>query len=73
MKCPYCQREMRAGFLQNSVQPVQWIPAGRKPSMWRGQPAKGGVRMGSGNCIWSGYTAEAHYCPCCGVVIAKTK
>ena len=73
MKCPYCRQEMRLGYLQNSTQPVQWIPKGGKPSMWKGQPAQCGVPFGGGNCIWKGYTAEAHYCATCGVVIAKTK
>ena len=73
MKCPYCQQKMRPGYLQNSTQPVQWIPEGSKPSMWKGQPAKYGVPFGGGNCIWKGYTAEAHYCAACGVVIAKVK
>ena len=72
MKCPYCQQEMRAGFLQNSVQPVQWIPKGSKPSFWKGQPAKDGVQLGGGE-YFKGYTAEAHYCAACGVMIAKTK
>ena len=73
MKCPYCQQEMRSGFLHNGTQPVQWIPEGGKPSNWKWRAAKGGIQLSKGNGFWNGYTAEAHYCPSCGIVITKTK
>ena len=72
MNCPYCQQEMRSGYLQNSVQPVQWIPAGGKPSIWMGEPAKDGVQLGDGT-YFKGYTAKAHYCAKCGIVIVPVK
>ena len=32
MKCPYCEKEMQAGYIHNGNHSVQWIPNGKKPS-----------------------------------------
>ena len=43
MKCPRCEREMRKGYFRNADQPVQWIPEGSKPSIWKTGVAEGAV------------------------------
>ena len=68
MKCPRCQREMRNGYLRNSDQPIQWIPEGRKPSIWKMGVADGAVVLGTDS-FWQGYRADASYCPSCKIVI----
>ena len=73
MKCPYCDRLMRSGYLQNHGQPVQWIPEGSKPSVWRGGIAKTGVPLSDESGWFKGYTAEAHFCDFCKIVIAPVK
>lgn len=68
MKCPYCQREMKSGFVPNYDIPVQWIPQGRKGPSIRGQVGKDGIRVGDGG-YWRGYKAEAYYCGVCRIII----
>lgn len=75
MKCPYCQKEMRPGYIPNGRQPVQWIPDGERPSAFSFSVAEQGVPLVNqfkpirGN----GYKAEAHYCPRCKVIVAPAK
>ena len=57
MKCPYCGAEMNKGYFHNDGQPVQWIPEGQKPSVWRGQLAKASVPLGQGSWL-KGYRAD---------------
>lgn len=74
MKCPYCGTEMQKGYLHDHSQPVQWIPEGKKPSAWKGVPAKEGITLGEGSLWdWDGYRADAFYCPTCKIVIASVK
>lgn len=75
MKCPYCQNEMRLGYLHNGGQPVQWIPDGAKPSVRSFSVAEQGIPLINQFKPLSanGYQARAHYCPTCGVVLAPTK
>lgn len=75
MKCPYCQKEMQFGYLQNGSQPVQWLPDGEKPSMFSFSKAENGVELVNkfAPLKANGYKAEANYCPACKVVIAQTK
>lgn len=72
MKCPYCNNEMKAGYLHDASQPVQWIPDGKKPSVWKSGLADGAVQLGDGS-LWKNYRAAAFYCPKCKIVIAKAK
>lgn len=43
MKCPYCQKEMRLGYIYNGKQPVHWIPNGGRPSVFAFSIAEQGV------------------------------
>jgi len=72
MKCPACQREMRKGYFIDREAPIQWIPEGSKPSIWKTGIAEGAVTLGSGS-YWKNYRATAYYCPTCKVVIAPVK
>lgn len=72
MKCPKCEQEMRKGYLQNANQPVQWIPEGSKPSIWKTGIVDGAVVLGSDS-FGKGYQADAHYCPTCKMVIIPVK
>lgn len=73
MQCPCCDRAMRSGYLQNHGQPVQWIPDGAKPSIWRGGIAREGVPLSAESSWFKGCTVEAHYCGFCKLVIAPVK
>ena len=73
MKCPYCSQEMAHGFLCNASQPIQWIPDGKRPSMWKFSSVDHGVTLGGEYNFLKGYTAEAYYCGDCRMVIAKTE
>ena len=70
MKCPYCEGEMKLGYLSGGEQPVQWIPQGKKISIWRAGVADDAVVFGDGG-FFKGYTADAYYCQGCRLVIMK--
>ena len=72
MKCPYCERQMRKGYLIDREAPVQWIPEGQKPPLFKGSLAEGAVQLGGGS-YWKNYQAESYYCPSCNMVIAPVK
>ena len=72
MKCPYCSLEMRKGYLIDREAPIQWIPEGEKPPLFKGSLANGAVQLGSGS-YWKNYRAEAHICPSCKNVIIPAK
>ena len=72
MKCPYCNRDMSTGYLYSESQPNQWIPDGKKPSIWRRTVADNGVELINKSGI-TGYKAAPHYCNNCKIVIAPTK
>lgn len=72
MKCPYCGKEMSVGYIHNGSQPVQWMPDGKKTSLFRFSTADGGKKL-SNKLSLGGYNAEAFYCDACHVVIAKTE
>ena len=74
MRCPYCQEEMRPGYIPNGEQPVQWIPNGERPSHISFSVAETGVALINQfkPLQANGYRAEAHYCPKCGIAIAPT-
>lgn len=75
MKCPYCQEEMKWGYIPNWMQPVQWIPDGERPSLLSFSIAQRGIALINQFKPLKayGYRAEAHYCPKCKIVIAPTK
>lgn len=72
MKCPHCEREMKKGYFRHVDQPVQWIPEGSKPSIWKTGVAEGAVVIGKES-FWKGYRADAFYCPACKIVIVPVK
>ncbi len=69
MKCPYCERTMKRGYMIDRSQPIQWIPEDSKPSIWKTGVAEGAVVLGDGG-FWQTYKATAYYCPSCKMVIA---
>jgi len=75
MKCPYCEKEMRLGYIPNGEQPVQWIPEGQKPAFTKFSVAKYGIELKNQFAPFkaNGYKAEAHYCSACGIVISEIK
>lgn len=73
MKCPYCSHEMRLGYLNNATQPIDWIPEGEKPSIWKAKHAPKGVPIKGSGSYWKGFQAVAYYCVGCRVVIAQTE
>ena len=72
MKCPYCTKEMKSGFIPNGQQPVQWIPDGGKPSFFSFATSEKGVVLKSKFSILkaNGYMAKAYYCEDCDMVVA---
>ena len=72
MKCPKCEREMRKGYLNHGEAPVQWIPEGSKPSLFKTGVAQGAVVLGGGS-YWKNYRADAWYCPVCKMVVIPTE
>ena len=72
MKCPYCSREMEVGYIHNGNQPVQWIPDGKKPSIFRFSATDDGIKLNN-KFSMSGYRSEAYYCCTCRFVISKTE
>lgn len=75
MKCPCCQRDMSIGYLYNNDKPVQWIPDGNNPSIWRFATDASGITLKNSHSAFrrASYRAEAHYCPACRIVIAPTE
>ena len=72
MKCPACQREMRKGYFIDREAPIQWIPEGSKPSIWKTDVADGAVVLGGGS-YWKNYRADAFYCHTCRFVVTPIK
>ena len=72
MKCPYCEREMKKGYLLDREAPIQWIPEGGKPSLFKGTLADGAIQLGGGS-YWKNYRADADYCTNCKCVILSAK
>lgn len=75
MKCPYCQKKMQLGYVPNWSQPVQWLPDGKRPSIFAFSAAADGVLLINQFKPLKayGYKAKAYYCPNCKVVIARTQ
>ena len=72
MECPYCKNEMMNGYFHNGNQPIQWMPKGSKPSLFRFSSSENGVEL-QNSLSFDGYKSEAYYCPGCTITIAKTK
>ena len=68
MKCPRCQREMERGYFRNPDQPVQWIPEGSKPPIFKTGVAEGAIVLGD-NSFWKGSRATAYRCPTCRFIV----
>lgn len=75
VKCTYCQNEMQSGYIPNWSQPVQWLPDGKRPTIFSFSAAKDGVPLINEfrPLKAMGYRAEACYCPKCKIVIAPVK
>ena len=71
MKCPYCSKEMECGNIYNGNQPVQWLPKGKKPSMFAFSATEDGVKLNNKFSMRGNY-AEAYYCKSCHIVISMT-
>ena len=72
MNCPYCSKEMACGYFHNAERPVQWIPDGKKSTVFNFSIAEGAVAFGEKYSLIKGYVAQAYYCDQCNIVIAKT-
>ena len=72
VKCPSCAREMRKGYFIDGESPIQWIPEGSKPALFKTGVADGAVVLGDGS-YWKSYRATAYYCPICKMVIVPAK
>lgn len=72
MNCPYCQAEMKLGYLHNGRQPIEWVPKDHKATGWADQLSGHGIPFQNNKSFWSGYRAPAFYCPTCRIVIART-
>ena len=72
MNCPACKMAMQKGYFIDRQKPVQLIPEGKKDPLFIGMRAEGAVVFGRGN-LWSGYRAEAWYCPRCRIAIVPEK
>ena len=75
MNCPYCQNEMPFGYIPSWSQPVQWLPDGKRPSMFAFTLAKSGIPLiNQYNLLKAhGYKAKAYYCQKCKIVLAHTQ
>ena len=75
MECPYCKKRMSLGYIPNVKQPVQWIPEGKKASVFSFCIAEYGIPLVNTFSILkaNGYRAKAYFCVDCGVVIAPTE
>ncbi len=71
MRCPFCQDEMKSGYMHNGRQPLEWVPADKKPTAFADRYSPDGVPLINDRRFWSGYRAEAFYCPACHIVIAR--
>ncbi len=69
MNCPRCEKVMKSGYFIDREAPIQWIPDGSKPSLWKTGVADGAVVLGGGS-YWKNYRAAAFYCPYCKMVVA---
>ena len=70
MKCPYCGEEMQSGFVPTDMIPAQWIPDGKKQSLFKLNYAKDSIKIVYENTAF-GIHAKADYCKTCGIVLLK--
>ncbi len=75
MNCPYCQKKMQLGYIPNWSQPLQWLPDGKRPSIFSFTAAKDAVPLRNQfrPLKAHGYKAKAYYCIKCKIVIAPTQ
>ena len=73
MNCPYCQNEMQLGYIPGWTLPGQWLPDGKRPSIFAFSVAEAGIPLMNEYKFTHGYKAEAYYCSKCKVVIAHTQ
>ncbi len=66
MKCPYCNNEMRSGFVQGAR--GVFFSEEERFIFYISRKSKNDIVIASG---WQGCSAVAHYCDNCGVLISK--
>lgn len=64
---------MKAGYIPGTDQPVQWIPDGKKKSVFKFSVAYDGIALSDKGIHITGYTADAFFCQKCGIVIVPVK
>ncbi len=72
MKCPYCGKEMKEGYIPAFNRAVQWIPKGEHVPLTFFQKAKGSIRL-SKNPKLALEKALSYYCEKCKTVITPVK
>ncbi|MBO5969047.1 MAG: hypothetical protein J6S14_11185 [Clostridia bacterium] len=68
MKCPYCNKEMKKGYVQ-SARPIIWGLYKKKLLFSATQSTDFTVSNG----YWNGCFAEAYHCPKCKKIIISTE
>lgn len=51
---------MSIGYIHNGNQPIQWLPSGKKSSVFRFSSTEDGVKLNSKLSL-NGYCADAYY------------
>lgn len=70
--CPFCNEEMKKGFIPTDTIIPQWIPEGKKLNSIRFFKSKDGVELGGEKSSF-GHKSTAYLCEKCGSVILKTR
>ena len=65
MNCPYCNNEMRKGYIPSTSGLARWYAEGEKPSL---SIKNSGVRF-SNNSALEKQTIESYYCEFCKKII----
>jgi hypothetical protein len=68
MKCPYCDNEMKKGYIFNPRMPVYWYPENEKPGFTVFSAPYNGVKL-SKFPLFRSAKAIAHYCDACKKIV----
>ena len=68
MKCPYCKKEMSAGYIPATKMALMWIPENEKVPLFIFSKAKGGVNLTKVP-FFKRQKAKSYYCGNCKIVI----
>lgn len=72
MNCPYCEQEMPEGYLPAIKEPLYWIPATSKPTLFIFTAPKNGVKLTTFP-IFRTTRVESLYCKKCQIIITPVK